>query len=110
MRIQKYYSENSSNTFHHLPVLLILLFIINFSTAINIKSLYSTCLCDISDTCDDQCCCDSDCSSKFITQLTAFGRCQSNGFGIPFCANMTWTDVNQNDLFSGLKTIYTVNK
>ena len=43
-----------------------------------------------------------------LEELKKYDKCADDGFGIPFCSGLNETDVNRNDLYSGLSTIYTV--
>ena len=68
------------------------------------------CLCDITDQCDSECCCDSNCDSSLVLKWQGYNLCLDDGFGIPFCSRLQQTDVNILDLHSGLRTIYSVIK
>jgi len=41
--------------------------------------------------------------------LGLYDKCGDDGYGIPLCSNVNIIDVNVDDLYSGLKTIYTVH-
>ena len=72
---------------------------------------YTACLCNITDQCDIECCCDSDCSTSLINGWKQFNYCWNDGMGIPFCSSLTDDeDINVLDMYSGLRTIYTVIK
>lgn len=74
-----------------------------------LKALSQTCLCDVTDNCDMECCCDSECITTLGTILSGYGRCTDDSFGIPLCSGINITDLHIDDLYSGLRTIYTVN-
>lgn len=72
------------------------------------KSLGLACLCDTSTLCDAECCCDSACPASTRALLSKYNRCDDDGFGIPMCDALMTGDVNADDLYSGLKTIYMI--
>ena len=76
--------------------------------AVTNKALTDACLCDISDSCDFECCCDPECETIVVEELDKYGKCSDDGFGIPYCAGLNETDIHPDDLYSGLSTIYAV--
>lgn len=91
------------------PLFIIMVFIISYGEGSAIKTISTSCLCDISDSCDYECCCDSECPAEVTTILKKYNRCDDDNFGIPLCDRLNLTDVHYDDLYSGLKTIYTVS-
>ncbi len=73
--------------------------------------VYLACLCDISNQCDNQCCCDNECNSTvpaLVLQWDEYGLCADDTLPIPVCGTNT-TQPNIQDLYSGIRTLYTVN-
>lgn len=87
---------------------LLLSFAICLVSAVNNKVMSNECLCDVSDQCDYECCCDAECSYTLTKKLSELKKCDDDGFGIPYCQNFNETDLHTRDLYSGLSTIYTV--
>ena len=73
-----------------------------------LKTLSQACLCDVTDNCDSECCCDQECLAGLNSILGQYNKCADDGFGIPLCSNVNITDLHIADLYSGLRTIYTV--
>jgi hypothetical protein len=68
-----------------------------------------SCLCDVSDGCDYECCCDAECTTAALREAwDSTDKCADDGFGIPLCESIDEEDVHVDDLYSGINTIYKV--
>jgi hypothetical protein len=66
------------------------------------------CLCDVTNSCDEQCCCDGECGSELITYWNEYNLCANDGLAIPFCTSFYNQPMHVHDLYQGLRLIYTV--